>query len=152
MPQATAPEPGNPLSAPPRLLHRHWVPLPLLLLVAATFVDVIAALTAWRPGIGAAYFLGLAGLVAAIPAATLGTVDALRSRRYAGARPARVGRHAASAIAALLCYALNVFLRAHPEIPPDPPVLALSVLGALLLLLAAGAGVRVRRALPGPAR
>lgn len=143
MPQPTAHAAAGARPAPFRRVHRLWVPLPLALLLTATGVDVAAALTGWAAGIGIGYHLTLAGLIAALPAALLGAADAVRWRRTAGVVPARLGRHLAAVGAALACYALGWFLRAHPEIPPDPPVLALGVAGALLLILAARMGSRV---------
>jgi uncharacterized membrane protein len=129
----------------PRPLHRRFTPLPTAVLLVVTIADLTAALTGWSAGWRIGWTLAVPALALAALDAVLGAIDALRVRRARPGLPPRMLRHVALAAPALLLYLLAWFLRAHPEIPLDPPLLAAELIGAGLLLLSHGSARRARR-------
>ena len=55
----------------------------------------------------------------------------------------RSATHAALNLTALALFALARWVRGHPEIPPDPPIIAAEALAAVLVLIATVLGSRL---------
>ncbi|MGH7504564.1 MAG: hypothetical protein ACRELX_02895 [Longimicrobiales bacterium] len=118
--------------------------LPGILLVAGAALDLIGrAVTVEMLWVAGAHLL-TAGVLLAIPAAIVVLAAHFRLPRYSVARR-RATWAAVLNGTAVAVFALARWLRGHPEIPPDPPILAAEVIAALVMVAVA---VRLRARSP----
>ncbi len=114
--------------------HPVLVPFPLAFLLGAFIFDAIGLASATPGWYTAGKYLAGAGLVMGLAAAIPGLIDYLFTipPDSSGKRHAR--RHMLLNVAALLLFALAFWVRGGPGVPPDPPILALELVGAGLLV------------------
>ncbi len=121
-------------------LHPMLAPFPLALCTGACVFDLVGVqlgLPGWYTA--AKYLLG-SGIVTALAAAIPGLVDLFGSVPRASSARRRARRHMWVSLAALLLAGLAFWIRGAPGVPPDPPIVALEVLVAVLLLVSAFLG------------
>lgn len=115
---------------------RLFTALPAALLGAALAGD-LTGLAFQRPALWiAAAHLALAGVVLGVAGAAARL--ALRLAPRAAAEPFGSGRRGFALAAALALFALARWVRGHPAVPPDPPVIGAEMIGVALLALAHG--------------
>ncbi len=121
-------------------LHALLVPFPLAFCTGACAFDLVGVqlgLAGWYTA--AKYLLGT-GIVGALVAAVPGLVDFFWTVLPGSHARRRAHRHMWVALAALPPAALAFWIRGAPGVPPDPPIVALEVVVAVLLLIAAFLG------------
>jgi uncharacterized membrane protein len=116
------------------------------LLVAAPPLDLVG-LTVGRTGIWEAGAHALTvGVVTGIAAAALGFAPYRAVPAHSPARR-RSARHAAVALFAIALAALARWVRGHPEVPPDLPIVGAECMAAAVILITS---LRARRARRSP--
>jgi nitrite reductase/ring-hydroxylating ferredoxin subunit/uncharacterized membrane protein len=115
-------------------IHPAIVHFPLAFLIGAAVVDVadlVIDLPIWW--VSASYLMIAAGIVLALAAAVPGFIDYIYTvpPRSSGRR--RATTHMCVNLASVVIFAGAWLLRGHPEIRPEPVLVALEAAGALLL-------------------
>ncbi len=115
-------------------IHPLLTPFPLAFLTGACAFDLVGVqmgLPGWYTA--AKYLLGV-GIVAGLVAAVPGLVDFLWTVPRGSRARRRVRRHMFASLAALLLAAFAFWIRGAPGVAPDPPIVALELVVAALVL------------------
>jgi uncharacterized membrane protein len=135
-----------------RPLHPVLVPFPLVLLLGTFFADAASAALG-VPGLWiTAWYLGIAGVVAGVVAAAAGLFDFLVRLPRVGAARRRALVHPLVNVVALALFALAWFVRGAVGVPPDPALLLIEGVAAVLLAVGAWLGRRLARRVAVAAR
>lgn len=114
-------------------------------LIAAPILDLVGRVSGWSGLWTAGSHVLSAGAVVGVVAVASGGL-AHRALPKASAARRRSARHAALTFVALALLMLARWVRGHPGVPPDPPVVAAEAIAAGLVLIASVGGFRLRRA------
>jgi uncharacterized membrane protein len=123
-------------------IHQMLIVFPVGLLATASAFDLIHVLADSRAMVSAAYWTLSAGLVGALVAMPFGTIDWLAIP--ADTRAKRIGAmHGIGNVVVSLLYVASWFLRPDSVTPPGTAALALSFVGAGLLLVTGWLGAEL---------
>jgi nitrite reductase/ring-hydroxylating ferredoxin subunit/uncharacterized membrane protein len=114
-------------------LHPMLIPFPIAFLVGALLADLGGYLLEGTDLHVVAWYLLAAGLAAGVIAALPGVVDYVYTVPPDSSARTRATRHALVNSSALLVFALAWWLRGSPGVVPEPVLLGLMAIGALLL-------------------
>jgi uncharacterized membrane protein len=128
-----------------RPLHPVLVPFPLVLLPGAFLADAAGAALGVAGLWMAAWYLGIAGVVAGAAAAGAGLFDFIVRLPRAGAARRRAVVHLLVNGAALALFLLAWFVRGAVGVAPDPALLLIEGIAAVLLGTGAWLGRRLAR-------
>jgi uncharacterized membrane protein/nitrite reductase/ring-hydroxylating ferredoxin subunit len=116
-------------------LHPMLIPFPIAFFVGAFVADVIGYLYP-LPGLwAAATYATMAGVAMALVAAVPGLIDYLYVVPPRSSARRRATWHAVANVGALAVFALALWIRGGPEIPPDPALLVIEAAGVVLLTM-----------------
>jgi uncharacterized membrane protein len=116
-------------------IHPMLIPFPIAFLVGALIADLGALVLDWPDLALVAWYLIPAGVGMGLVAAIPGFIDYVYTVPPASSGKKRATRHLMVNVAALVVFSIAWLLRGSPGVEPEPALLGVEMIGAILLTM-----------------